>query len=223
MSRIRTIAQWLNAMCDKKYAEGGYTSPEPPMLVEPERLHPDAAFWRNVDMVDVLAAYKERLVLKRRDNRWWVDVVAVPLDGPGWSSVRWSRKGVSHYEAETCCRMAVYAMMELDGAPTEAKERMRMHLRYLRGRRIDILTPFWSLTMQSHSRDSLDPPDWITPEARKAWRSSRGLIPYWYHSGNPYYRHRRPPTESGCITADPAVDWYSGGWVGPHKPAGFRE
>lgn len=190
---------------------------------EPRKQHPDAKFWRNVDMADVLTGYKERLVLKRRDNRWWIDVVAVPLDAPDWSATRWARKGISHYDAETCFRMAVYAMMELDGAPTEAKELMRSHLRLMRGKRIDMPTPFWSHTLAGIGRDSLDPPVWVTPEARAAWRSSRDLIPYWYHSGNPHYRHRRPPTESGCSTADPAVDWYSGGWVGPHKPAGFRE
>lgn len=169
----------------KQFASGGYTSPEPPV-----RKHRDAAFWRNVEPAAVLAGYKDRLMLKRRDNRWWIDVVAVPLDAPSWSSARWARKGVSHYDAETCFRMAVYAMMELDGAPTEAKERMKLHLRYRRGCRIDMLTPFWSLTMQSIERDKLDPPEWITPEAREAWRRNRSLIPHWYHESNPHYRHR---------------------------------
>lgn len=190
MKPIRAIAQWLDALRARQYACGGYTSPEPPALPEPIKLHPDAAFWRNVDPADVLAGYKERLVLKRRNDHWWIDVVAVPLDAPGWAAVRWARKGISHYDAETCYRMAVYAMMELDGAPTEAKERMREHLRMQRGKRLDICTPFWSHTLAGIARDSLDPPAWVTPEARAAWRSNRSLIPYWYHDSNPHYRHR---------------------------------
>ncbi len=194
MRPIRTIAQWLDALCARQYACGGYVSPEPPELPEPRKLHPDAAFWRNVTIADVLAGYKERLVLKCRDERWWVDVVAVPLDAPNWSAVRWARRGISHYDAETCYRMAVYAMMELDGAPTEAKERMRSYLRLHRGGRLDMLTPFWSHTLAGIGRDSLDPPVWVTPEARAAWRRNRNLIPHWYHDSNPHYRHRTHAT-----------------------------
>ncbi|QVW29525.1 hypothetical protein [Stenotrophomonas phage BUCT603] len=184
---------------------------------------PDAAYWRNVDMADVLQGYKPRLRLTTHKGRWWIDVVAVPLNVPSWTSTRWARKGVTSADPELCTRKAVYAMMHLDGADLVAIQRMRNHLRNGLVDRMRWDSDFPHLAVQAVAWDDLDPPGWITPEARKAWRSNRGLIPYWYHSSNPHYRHRRPPAESACITADPAVDWYSGGWVGPHKPAGFRE